>query len=200
MSQVSVNPSSKSTSISNREKSMKKALRLLAPFFTAFLFAVIGFNCADDDDDDNGVNGNGEQNPTILEIVNDNESLNTLDSALTAAGLDSALNHTGPLTLFAPTDEAFAALSAGRLDTLLSDPTGTLLSILQYHVVQDSIVSGDLAAGISVQTLQGGSITIDTAATGEFILNGSVGLVEVDKIARNGVVHLIDEVLIPPAQ
>jgi uncharacterized surface protein with fasciclin (FAS1) repeats len=179
---------------------MKKALRLLTPLFTAFLLAVVGFNCADDDDDDNGVNGNGEQNPTVLEIVNDNESLTTLDSALTAADLDSTLNHTGPLTLFAPTDSAFAALSEGLLDTLLNNPTGTLLSILQYHVVQDSIVSGDLAAGISVQTLQGASITVDTTATGDFVLNGTVGLVEVDKIARNGVVHLIDQVLIPPVQ
>lgn len=183
------------------EKTMRKGLRLIVPLATTFLFSVVGFNCTDDDDDngDNGVNGNGTQNPTILELVNQNDSLNTLDSALTAAGLDSILNHTGPITLFAPTDAAFDSLSAGLLDTLLSNPQQTLLTILRYHVVADSIVSGDLAAGISVATVQGDSISIDTTEAGDFVLNGSVGLVAVDKIARNGVVHLIDQVLIPPA-
>jgi len=178
---------------------MKKGLRLIVPLATAFLFSVVGFNCADDDDD-NGVNGNGTQKPTVLELVNQNDSLNILDSALTAAGLDSILNHTGPITLFAPTDAAFESLSAGLLDTLLSNPQQTLLTILRYHVVADSILSGDLAAGTSVATVQGDSISIDTTATGAYVLNASAGLVAVDEIARNGVVHLIDRVLIPPAQ
>jgi transforming growth factor-beta-induced protein len=117
---------------------------------------------------------------------------NTLATALTAAGLVDALKAAGPFTVFAPTDDAFAALPDGALDALLAD-TDALTSVLLYHVVSGEIFSGNLSDGATAETLQGQSITVDLSS-GVNIDDASV--TSADIITKNGVIHVIDEVLL----
>jgi uncharacterized surface protein with fasciclin (FAS1) repeats len=132
---------------------------------------------------------------TILDIVVNSADHNTLEAAVVAAGLQTALSGTGPLTVFAPTDAAFAALPAGTLDALLADPTGALTQVLLYHAVAGAALSTDLADGMMITTIQGQDVTVTINANGVFINDAQV--IVADIIADNGVVHVIDAVLIP---
>jgi uncharacterized surface protein with fasciclin (FAS1) repeats len=132
---------------------------------------------------------------TILDIVVNSADHNTLEAAVVAAGLQSALSGAGPLTVFAPTDAAFAALPAGVLDALLADPTGALTQVLLYHVVGGVALSTDLADGMMITTIQGQDVTVTINANGVFINDAQV--IVADIIADNGVVHVIDAVLVP---
>ena len=132
---------------------------------------------------------------TILDIVVNSADHNTLEAAVVAAGLQSALSGTGPLTVFAPTDDAFAALPAGVLDALLADPTGALTQVLLYHAVGGVALSTDLSDGMMITTIQGQDITVTINANGVFINDAQV--IVADIIADNGVVHVIDAVLVP---
>ena len=120
----------------------------------------------------------------------------TLVAAVQAAGLVDALKGEGPFTVFAPTDAAFAALPAGTVDALLADPTGDLTQILLYHVVSGKVMAGDLSEGLTAATLQGKDLTF-TLADGAKV-NG-VNIVATDIETSNGVIHVIDAVLLPPA-
>ena len=131
---------------------------------------------------------------TIVDIVVSDERFSTLVTALGVAGLVETLQGEGPFTVFAPTNEAFAKLPAGTLDALLHDPS-SLRALLLYHVVPGDLASGDVLAAKALKTLQGASISVGTHPPS---LNGSVGFVETDIKASNGVVHAIDGVLIPP--
>ncbi len=117
----------------------------------------------------------------------------TLVTAVQAAGLETTLATGGPFTLFAPTDAAFDALPAGTVDALLQDPDA-LADILLYHVVAGEVLAADVVNLTSATTLQGGSITID--ATDGVQINGA-NVIQTDIIALNGVIHVIDAVLIP---
>lgn len=117
----------------------------------------------------------------------------TLVTAVQVAGLESTLATDGPFTLFAPTDAAFDALPAGTVDALLQDPD-RLADILLYHVVAGEVLAADVVNLTSATTLQGGSITID--ATDGVQINGA-DVIQTDIIAANGVIHVIDAVLIP---
>jgi uncharacterized surface protein with fasciclin (FAS1) repeats len=132
---------------------------------------------------------------TILDIVVNSADHNTLEAAVVAAGLQTALSGQGPLTVFAPTDAAFAALPAGTVDALLADPTGALTQVLLYHAVAGLALSTDLADGMMITTLQGQDVTVTINANGVFINDAQV--IVADIIADNGVVHVIDAVLIP---
>jgi uncharacterized surface protein with fasciclin (FAS1) repeats len=132
---------------------------------------------------------------TILDIVVNSANHNTLEAAVVAAGLQSALSGAGPLTVFAPTDAAFAALPAGVLDALLADPTGALTQVLLYHAVGGIALSTDLTDGMMITTIQGQDITVTIDANGVFINDAQV--IVADIIADNGVVHVIDAVLVP---
>ena len=132
---------------------------------------------------------------TILDIVVNSADHNTLEAAVVAAGLQTALSGTGPLTVFAPTDAAFAALPAGTLDALLADPTGALTQVLLYHAVAGAALSTDLADGMMITTIQGQDVTVTINANGVFINDAQV--IVADIIADNGIVHVIDAVLIP---
>jgi len=132
---------------------------------------------------------------TILDIVVNSADHNTLEAAVVAAGLESALSGTGPLTVFAPTDAAFAALPAGTVDALLADPTGALTQVLLYHAVAGVALSTDLVDGMMITTIQGQDVTVTINANGVFINDAQV--IVADIIADNGVVHVIDAVLIP---
>jgi len=134
---------------------------------------------------------------TILDIVVNSADHNTLEAAVLAAGLQGALSGPGPLTVFAPTDAAFAALPAGTIEALLADPTGILTDILLYHAVSSIAYSSDLSDGMMVTTLQGQDITVTINANGVFINDAQV--IVADIMADNGVVHVIDAVLLPPA-
>ena len=116
----------------------------------------------------------------------------TLVTALKAAGLVDTLKGKGPFTVFAPTDEAFAKVPKADLDALLKDKA-KLTSVLTYHVVPGKILSKDIKAGM-VKTVQGGELTIATA--GGVTVNGAK-VTTADIEADNGVIHVIDAVLMP---
>lgn len=122
----------------------------------------------------------------------------TLLAAAKAAGLVDALSGDQPLTVFAPTDEAFAKLPAGTVESLLKpENKAQLASILKYHVVAGRVFSSDLLAGVEAKSLQGGLLKA-AVASGKASVNGA-GLVSTDIDTSNGVIHVIDTVLMPPA-
>ena len=122
----------------------------------------------------------------------------TLATAVTEAGLVETLKGEGPFTVFAPTDEAFAALPAGTLDALLAD-IPALTDVLLYHVVSGEVLAEDVVGLSAAPTAQGSEISIEVV-DGAVILNGNVEVVTTDVLASNGVIHVIDGVLLPPAE
>jgi uncharacterized surface protein with fasciclin (FAS1) repeats len=125
-------------------------------------------------------------------------SFNTLAAALEAAGLVETLKGDGPFTVFAPTDEAFAQLPAGTLDDLLlPENKDQLTAILTYHVAEGSVASSDLSDGQMVTTLQGGELPV--AIADGSVAVGDATVTTPDVAASNGVIHVIDTVLLPPA-
>jgi transforming growth factor-beta-induced protein len=119
--------------------------------------------------------------------------LTTLVAAVQAAGLEDVLRSAGPFTIFAPVESAFAALPEGALEALLADPSA-LAGVLTYHVVAGRIFSSDLTDGMTATTVQGGTVTI--GLTGGARVNNAA-IVAADILTSNGVVHLIDRVLLP---
>lgn len=120
-------------------------------------------------------------------------SFNTLVKAVQAAGLVETLKGAGPFTVFAPTDEAFAKLPAGTLEALLKDKA-KLQAVLTYHVVPGKVMAADVAGVKSAKTVQGQSLAIDTA---NGVKVGNAKVVKTDIVASNGVIHVIDTVLLP---
>lgn len=122
-------------------------------------------------------------------------SFNTLVAAVGAAGLVDTLKGDGPFTVFAPTDEAFAALPEGTVDTLLKpENKDQLVAILTYHVVPGKVMSGDLSNGMTAATVQGGDVTIKTEGG---VMVNDANVVTADVEASNGVIHVIDKVIMP---
>jgi uncharacterized surface protein with fasciclin (FAS1) repeats len=121
-------------------------------------------------------------------------SFNTLLAAVEAAGLTSTLAGPGPFTVFAPTDAAFAALPSGTVQALLND-IPTLTSILTYHVVPGAVTASEVVQLSSTTTVNGQDLTI-TVANGEVRING-VKVIQTDIQASNGVIHVIEGVLLP---
>jgi uncharacterized surface protein with fasciclin (FAS1) repeats len=124
-------------------------------------------------------------------------SFKTLVQAVTAAELGATLKGTGPFTVFAPTDEAFAKLAAGTLETLLKpENKAKLTAILTYHVVPGTVKSSDLSGKtMKVKTVQGEEIDID-ATTGVTVNGATVTTPDIE--ATNGIIHVIDAVIMPP--
>jgi uncharacterized surface protein with fasciclin (FAS1) repeats len=118
---------------------------------------------------------------------------NTLLAAAEAANLTSVLYNDGPITLFAPTDDAFAALPAGTVENLLKNPK-ELAKVLKYHLVKGNIFSDDLNNGSSVATVLGSPVSINTT---EGVLINNAKVIQADVEASNGVIHVIDKVLLP---
>lgn len=132
----------------------------------------------------------------IVALAMETESLSTLVSAVKAAGLVETLQGDGPFTVFAPTNEAFAALPEGTLDDLLKpENKEKLASILTYHVVAGKVMSTDLSDGMKAKTVNGAEVTITTTDGAK--VNGA-NVVSADVDASNGVVHVIDAVIMPP--
>lgn len=133
----------------------------------------------------------------IVETAINAGSFTTLVAAVQAAGLVETLQGEGPFTVFAPTDEAFAALGEDTINSLLlPENRDQLVSILTYHVVPGEYFAGDLAGqSLSVASVQGDTIDID--ATGDAVMIDGATVVSADVDASNGVIHVINQVILP---
>lgn len=134
----------------------------------------------------------------IVETAVGAGSFNTLVAAVKAAGLVETLSGEGPFTVFAPTDEAFAKLPAGTVENLLKpENKEQLKAVLTYHVVSGKVGSDAVVKLNEASTVQGKPVQI-TVSDGKVVLNGNVNVVKTDIKTSNGVIHVIDGVLLPP--
>lgn len=131
---------------------------------------------------------------TIVDIAVANGNFKTLTTALTEAGLVETLSGEGPFTVFAPTDEAFAKLPAGTVEALLQDKE-KLTSILTYHVVSGKVMAEDVVKLTSATTVQGQDVTVKVE--GDTVMINDAKVVTADIEASNGVIHVIDTVILP---
>ncbi len=137
----------------------------------------------------------GDKEMDIVDTAVEAGSFSTLVTAVEAAGLVDTLKGDGPFTVFAPTDEAFAALPEGTLDSLLADPEA-LAAVLTYHVVPGEVMSGDLSNDMAAATVNGADVTIMTEGG---VMVNDANVVTADVAASNGVIHVIDKVILPPS-
>ena len=135
-------------------------------------------------------------NPNIVQIAASNPDFSTLVSAVTAAGLGSTLSGPGPFTVFAPTNAAFAKIPPAQLQAILADKA-QLTEILTYHVVPAKVMAGDLKKKQKVATVEGAKVKILKTKMGATI-NGA-NITQTDIQGSNGVIHVIDTVLLPPS-
>lgn len=145
-----------------------------------------------------GCAGDHKQSKDIVATAEKAGTFKTLLAAAKAAGLVETLQGEGPLTVFAPTDEAFAKLPEGTVASLLKpENKDKLVAVLTYHVVAGKVTSDKALQAGQATTVQGGSVLIEKKGDGVFINNAR--LVKADVHASNGVIHVIDTVLLPPA-
>ncbi len=172
---------------------MKKLLNI--SFLTLLALAFFVVSCSDED-------GDVMESQTIVDIASDNDQFSTLVAALQKADLVSALDSPGAFTVFAPTNDAFAALLSDLGVSSVDDLTSEQLTpILLYHVVGGAVRSTDLSTGyVSTSSVGpgGNQVSLYINVDNEVSLNGSVNVTTADLIADNGVVHVIDKVLTPP--
>lgn len=137
-----------------------------------------------------------ELQKNIVETAVAAGNFNTLVEAVKAAGLVDTLSSPGPFTVFAPTDEAFSKVPKAVLDALMANKT-LLTEVLTYHVVPGKVMSSDLTNGMSVKTVEGSDVKITIDSAGVMVNNAKV--ITPDIGASNGVIHVIDAVILPPA-
>jgi len=139
------------------------------------------------------------QDKDIVSLAVGNEDLSTLVAAVKAAGLVETLQGAGPFTVFAPTNEAFAALPAGTVENLLKpENKDQLIAVLTYHVVAAKVMSTDLKNGQKAGTVQGSDVKVSISDMGVMINEAKV--IAADVKASNGVVHVINKVILPPSK
>jgi uncharacterized surface protein with fasciclin (FAS1) repeats len=132
----------------------------------------------------------------IVHVAAGNEDFSTLVAAIQAAGLVDALTGEGPFTVFAPTNEAFAKLPAGTVEELLKpESKDKLVAILTYHVVAGKVVAADVVTLTEATTLEGSTVAISASEAGVKVNDANVIATDIE--ASNGVIHVIDTVLIP---
>ena len=162
----------------------------------AFIMAALS-SCGDDDD------GGDPPQQSAVDLVIADDRFSTLETALTTAGLVDDLQGDGPFTIFAPTNAAFEAFIAGdtRFASIqeLLDNSDVLTAVLQYHVVSGENFASALTDGTTLTTLQTEEIAVTRDNNGGVVLNGSVSVTGADNDVSNGVVHIIDQVLLPPS-
>ncbi|HAY37164.1 MAG TPA: Nex18 symbiotically induced protein [Bacteroidetes bacterium] len=169
---------------------MKTLFNFLLPVFLAV--AVVGCNGNDNSKDDSAPSLN------IVETAVSAGTFDTLVAAVTAADLVSVLSGPGPFTVFAPTEAAFAALPSGTVETLLlPENKDQLIAMLTYHVVSGAVTSEQVVGLTSAPTVQGSSVNIRVEGGVVYINDAAVTQVDIE--ASNGVIHVIDQVLLPPA-
>ena len=164
-------------------KNSSTAVRVILPVLAVILAAGPAFSGSCD----------SKTSKDIVDTAVEAGSFTTLVAAVQAAGLVEVLKGDGPFTVFAPTDEAFAKLPEGTVEKLLQDKE-TLTAILTYHVVPGKVLAADVVELESAKTVQGQSIVVDASA-GVKVDNANV--IATDIIASNGVIHVIDTVIIP---
>ncbi|MEM8599969.1 MAG: fasciclin domain-containing protein [Bacteroidota bacterium] len=175
-------------------------------FACTLALAACGDNAepaADDMADDTEMADEAPAGPTIVDLAGE-AGLNTLAAAVGQAGLVETLSGEGPFTVFAPTDEAFGALPEGTLDTVMMDENREMLAgILTYHVIGSKAMSDAIAGTLELETVNGAMLTVTKGDDGSVTVtdaNGNTATVtQADVEASNGVVHVIDTVLLPPA-
>ena len=145
------------------------------------------------------VAGGDSGTESIAAIASANENFSTLVTALSEAKLVETLSGEGSFTVFAPTNDAFAALPEGTLESLLADPEGALKDILLYHVVGSKVDAAAVVELTEAETLNGAKVTIEVV-DGKVILNGSAEVTTTDLMANNGIIHVIDAVILPPTE
>jgi len=183
-------------------KSLRSKSTKAFPFLLSALALAVGITaigCSDNDDKTTTAPNTSQRQQSVAQIIAGTSQLSTLNSALAATNLDSVLNTTGPFTVFAPTDSAFAKLPAGLLDTLLAHPDSLLRPLLLYHVASGALTTTQIADSTQITTLQGSPISV-SVVNGKVVLNNTAQLTTTDIIASNGIVHIINAVLIPPAR
>lgn len=147
----------------------------------------------------NQTNDTDHNHHNIVEVASDTDNLSTLVAAVQAAGLVETLSGEGPFTVFAPTNAAFEALPEGTVESLLQpENRDQLVKILTYHVVAGEVMSTDLSDGMMAETVEGSQITISISDGGVSINDANVVAADVE--ASNGVVHVIDSVIMPPEE
>ena len=167
----------------------------------ALLFAA----CSSDGDDESATTTEAPTETTaapddaaaeanIVETAVAAGDFTTLVAAVEAADLAGTLSGEGPYTVFAPTDDAFAALPEGAVDDLLADPEA-LANVLTYHVVDGDVMAADLSDGMEVEALNGETLTI--TIDGDTVKVNDATVTTADIVTSNGVIHVIDTVLIP---
>ena len=172
-----------------------KVLRSGALVAVALIAALTLSACGSDSEETMDTAAEETTVGTIVDVAVGAGNFTTLVAAVTAADLVETLSGTGPFTVFAPTDEAFAALPAGVLDALLLPENKALLAqILTYHVVSGMVMAADVTDG-DVATVEGSTIKLSTM--GGVTVNGAK-VVAADVAASNGVIHAIDAVILPP--
>jgi uncharacterized surface protein with fasciclin (FAS1) repeats len=190
-----------------KEGATMRSRKLITALAAVASLSVVAAACSSDDSSSTGATDGAETSApaetteTITDVVAGNEDFSTLLAAVEAAGLGETLAGEGPFTVFAPTDEAFAALPEGTLDTLLKPKNEDLLgSILTYHVVPGEIMAADVESG-EVTTVNGETFTVEASDMGVSITDGQgneVDVVTTDIVTSNGVIHVIDGVVLPP--
>jgi uncharacterized surface protein with fasciclin (FAS1) repeats len=140
-----------------------------------------------------------QQSKDIVDTAVAAGSFTTLAKALTAADLVDTLKGAGPFTVFAPTDDAFAKLPAGTLDNLLKPENKALLRrVLTYHVVPGKVMAADVVKVTSAKAVSGDTLSIKVS--GGTVMVDKARVVKTDIVASNGVIHVVDTVLLPPRQ
>lgn len=163
-----------------------RTLRTLAAFVIALSLAISGATAVTA----------GGMKKDIVDTAISAGSFKTLVTALKAAGLVETLRGKGPFTVFAPTDAAFAKLPAGTLDALLKDKK-KLTKILTYHVVAGKVMASDVVKLKSAKTVEGQAVKISTT---KGVKVNQANVVKTDILATNGVIHVIDAVILPPGE
>ena len=170
-------------------------LKLLMALMAVMTVGIVG--CSKDDNANPMNSANSEPTLDIVETATAAGNFTTLLAAAEAADLVDALKGAGPITVFAPTDEAFAKLPAGTVEALLADKDA-LTAILTYHVVPGAVTSDQVVTLSSAETLNGASVTITLTTDGKVKIDNALVTVT-DIKATNGVIHVIDAVMIPGA-
>lgn len=181
---------------------MKKSIWVRMAALVA-VFALVGAACSSDSSDTTVSDATTtttapaeEAMGTIVDVASEAGSFSTLLAAAQAAGLVETLQSDGPFTVFAPTDDAFAALPEGTVEALLADPVA-LTEILLYHVVSGKVLASDVVGLSSATTVQGSDVAITVAGNAVKLNESNVTATDIE--ASNGVIHVIDAVLLPPS-
>lgn len=166
-------------------KSARSLITVVALSFLFFAFAPISTSTND-------------HHNNIVNLASGTDDLSTLVTAVKAADLVETLQGDGPFTVFAPTNAAFEKLPDGTLESLLkAENKDKLTEILTYHVVSGKVMSSDLKDGMTAKTVEGSEITIKL---GDNVMVNDAKVIKADIGASNGVVHLIDSVILPPEE